>query len=226
MKMSAITGSCPARMASSHIFVNKDNFEFNREHNETFDKHMLARLQLHRLDAADDYAKDLHVTLGTLGVPAQCLPLTKTGDFDLTFHNEFVRSRRALEQSRKAHRPISTTGVEKLSSAEPGPCDVVYGMDSFSKSHKGNAKYLSYVEAFFEAYDAIDDRLRRRDIFMRVLCSVHNSGGRFLQRDQDGRWREVPDEAAIGKIGNTFRSRRRTLKKQSRSRSQHNDSNP
>ena len=246
-----VWANTPIRLSATHIFVNPDNQEFSNEQYRKVDKSMQARVKLYRIPL-QNYAQELHFILGTLGIPTDTLPLTKKGEFDLTYHNEFLKARRDLETKTTTSVALSFDDIDPLdididldhhdSSSliadlanadaigttmilSPLRHDVLLGVDALAKAHPGNSEYLQIIDSHFDVYNSVVDRLQRRVVMERVLTLIHARGGRFLQRRKRSKqeeeeessssgWVEVSNEEAINKIGNSFRSRRRVVKKQ------------
>ena len=149
---------------------------------------------------------------------ADCFDASKA---PLSWHIQFVRSRRSLEE--KHQRTSDNSSLEdapKPSNGDfvgiesPGKNDVLCGVESLARNHIGNFRYLSYIEAHFEEYNSIEDRLERKAFFDKVFSLVVGPGGRFLQRDEaTGLWIPVKDSVALEKIGNSFRTLRKKEKR-------------
>ena len=207
----AVIGMPPVKLVAIHIFYGASEtafFEHLRPSVNTLDKNAQVRMRIHSLGQYD--YKQLHFLLNTHGIPASVIPLREDGKYDLMYHNEYLRARKALEAERQQQSDCSRN-THVLS---PGPRDVIHGFDNFARSHVGNVKFLSLVEQMFPEYDAIYDRLRRPIIYQQLLDKIHDSGGLFLYKDDDGLWREASHKMAMDKIGNAFRSRRKIIKRE------------
>ena len=191
---------------ASGTFGKKYRFVFN---SSRIDQNAQVRIRIHSIGQYD--YKQLHFLLNTHGIPARVIPLREDGKYDLMYHNEYLRARKALETARQQQSDRSSRNTHTLS---PGPRDVIHGIDNFARSHAGNVKFLSLVEEMFPEYDAIEDRLERPIIYQQQLDKIHDSGGLFLYKDDDGLWREASHKMAMDKIGNAFRSRRKIIKRE------------
>ena len=211
----AMFGMPPVKLVAAHFFDASGTIgktlrsAFNSTH---IDHKAQVRMRIHSLGQYD--YKQLHFLLNTHGIPARVIPLREDGKYDLMYHNEYLRARKALETERQQQFDGSRVGERNAPTLSPGPRDVVYGVDKFARSHVGNVKYLSLVEEMFPEYDVIEDRLQRPIIYQRLLDKIHDSGGLFLYKDDDGLWREASHKMAMDKIGNAFRSRRKIIKRE------------
>ena len=212
----AMLGMTPVKLVAIHIFDASGTFgkyfRFIFEENTPLDKNAQVRIRSHPIGQYD--YKQLHFLLNTHGIPARVIPLREDGKYDLMYHNEYLRARKALETERQQQFDGSRVGERNAPTLSPGPRDVVYGVDKFARSHVGNVKYLSLVEEMFPEYDAIDDRLQRPIIYQRLLDKIHHSGGTFLYKDDEGLWREASHKMAMDKIGNAFRTHRKSIKRE------------
>ena len=202
----AVVGMPPVKLVAIHMF---DAYEkLMRNSVNTLDQKAQVRIRFHSLGQYD--YKQLHFLLNTHGIPASVIPLREDGKYDLMYHNEYLRARKALETERQQQSDRS----RNTPTLSPGPHDVIHGIDNFARNHVGNVKFLSLVEEMFLEYDDIEDRLRRPIIYQRALDKIHDSGGLFLYKDDDGIWREASHKMAMDKIGNAFRSRRKIIKRE------------
>ena len=214
--------ACPTRIDSNLLFVRPESTEFTSDIFHATGNHNQVRIQLHRLQP-NDFNK-MHFILSTVGIPVECLPVSKEGALDLTWHNQFLKSRRLVEEAtaRAAdgdkNASISSPLVDLGGTSSPSQNDVLCGVESLARTHIGNFKYLSYIESHFDEYNAIEDRLQRKAFFEKVFAVVQKSGGRFLQRSKTtGLWVPVEDSVALEKIGNSFRTRRKKGKRSGKS---------
>ena len=209
----AMLGMTPVKLVAIHIFDASGTFgkyfRFIFEENTPLDKNAQVRIRSHPIGQYD--YKQLHFLLNTHGIPARVIPLREDGKYDLMYHNEYLRARKALETERRQQSDRSSRNMPTLS---PGPRDVIHGFDNFARSHVGNVRFLSLVEEMFPEYDVIEDRLERPIIYQRALGKINDSGGLFLYKDDDGLWREASHKMAMDKIGNAFRSRRKIIKRE------------
>ena len=208
----AVIAMPPVKIVAAHFFDASGTFgrslrfAFNANH---IDQKAQVRIRSHSLGQYE--FKQLHFLLNTHGIPASVIPLLEDGEYDLMYHNEYLRARKALETERQQQSDGKSSGERNAPTLSPGPCDVIHGKDNFARSHIGNVKFLSLVEEMFPDYDVIDDRLQRPIIYQRALDKIHDSGGLFLYKDDDGIWREASHKMAMDKIGNAFRSRRKII---------------
>ena len=191
--------ACPIRTVSALLFVRPESNEFNPAIFHNVNKHTQSRGKLYHLNP-NDYAQ-VHFILSAFGVPVGCLPISKEGTLDLSWHIQYVMSRRSLEEKhRRTSDNSSLEDAPKPSNGDfvgiesPGQNDVLCGVESLARNHIGNFKYLSYIEAHFEEYNSIEDRLERKAFFDKVFSLVVGPGGRFLQRHEaTGLWIPVKD---------------------------------
>ena len=212
----AVIGVLPVKIVAAHFFDASgtfgESFVLNAPGFNSIDPKTQVRIRSHSLGQYD--YKQLHFLLNTHGIPARVIPLREDGKYDLMYHNEYLRARKALETERQQQFDGSRVGERNAPTLSPGPRDVVYGVDKFARSHVGNVKYLSLVEEMFPEYDVIEDRLQRPIIYQRLLDKIHHSGGTFLYKDDEGLWREASHKMAMDKIGNAFRTHRKSIKRE------------
>ena len=208
----AVIGVLPVKCVAAHFFDASgtfgEHFVLNAPGFNSIDPKTQVRIRIHPIGKYD--YKQLHFLLNTHGIPARVIPLREDGQYDLMYHNEYIRARKALETERQQQSDRSRNAP----TLSPGPRDVIHGIDNFARSHVGNVKFLSLVEEMFPEYDVIEDRLQRPIIYQRLLDKIHDSGGLFLYKDDDGLWREASHKMAMDKIGNAFRSRRKIIKRE------------
>ena len=168
------------------------------------------RLRFHSVKPFE-YEK-LHFILGTFGIPTQVLPLKINGEVDLTYHRELIKGRENVEaEQRRLQADAPTPSGSFNVVTTPGNLDVIRGNDSFARNHIGNLKFSKLVEDLFDEYNSTP-RGQKRKIYKKVLDMVHGYGGTFLERGENGTWKECDEEGAFEKIGNGLRSYRRHLK--------------
>mmetsp|Transcript_16058 Transcript_16058/g.39331 ORF Transcript_16058/g.39331 Transcript_16058/m.39331 type:complete len:603 (+) Transcript_16058:198-2006(+) len=101
--------------------------------------------------------------------------------------------------------------VGNLIDGQPRPHDVIFGR----VQNPGSELLQRLIKEHSEEYESLDRGMKMRlveTIIQRIQCV----GGRFLQpaatEDHNGRWREIPNEAARERISKYFRNNRRVWK--------------
>jgi hypothetical protein len=129
----------------------------------------------------------------TYGIPAQFLPMNEAGDVLLERHLEWVERRWAQESS----------GLRVTTAMIPRRFDVLMGRGGDLSEHTGNLRAFHIVEMHRERYENAG-KYEKTQIAERIVHLIHQSYGRFLQKDK-GEWVEVSTDMAREKISHCFR---------------------
>ena len=101
--------------------------------------------------------------------------------------------------------------------------DVLMGKGKPFQHHPGNAHLRILVDAMQDQYSAARQSRDKVNVVYRVCSMIKARSGRFLERDDDGWWRESNDIDAVDKVTTLFR---RTSKKEKPKRRNHALSKP
>jgi hypothetical protein len=125
------------------------------------------------------------------GIPADTVPVEKTGKLCVDLHKRFLEKRRHEEQDQaKADVTKSKNNVSAdkkgAQISVPASCDVLLGRGKGYFNHIGNVRYRSIIEEHKEEYDRATEE-GRQEIAEGIVSKVHDYGGRFL-KDGGGVW--------------------------------------
>ena len=101
--------------------------------------------------------------------------------------------------------------------------DVLMGKGKPLQHHNGNAHLRILVEAYIGEYQAAHRPRDKIEVVYKVCSMIKARSGRFLEKDDDGWWRESHDVDAVGKVTTLFR---RTSRKDKPKRDEHSVSKP
>jgi hypothetical protein len=101
--------------------------------------------------------------------------------------------------------------------------DVLMGKGKPFQHHPGNAHLRILVEAYMDEYQAGHRSRDKMDVVYKVCSMIKARSGRFLEKDDDGWWREAHDIDAVDKVTTLFR---RTSRKEKPKRDDHSVSKP
>jgi len=141
--------------------------------------------------------------LCTFGIDIQDL-----GAFGDEYIENFLEQRRTIEAEEKVKEQEreQQTGVIMY----PSPLDVLCGRGRPYQDFVGNVRVSQLVDEHVPLYLRTQERLKKTTIASGIVKSIHDAGGRFLTRRDDG-WEIASDKVARGKISQALRVR--TLKK-------------
>ena len=153
-------------------------------------------------------------SLMTYGIPTHDIPLGNNGDVVKTkYHTNWLKRRRTkelwqkeqLEKGAKAGEEKEFPGIEI-----PSRKDVLLGRGRPINEHAGNRSLHETIKSFRNEYDTAKGKGTKSTIAQRIVDLVHQSGGRFLKRNDqlDGWWEEVTNEVALDKVCHGFRAKR------------------
>ena len=89
--------------------------------------------------------------------------------------------------------------------------DVLMGKGKPFQHHPGNTHLRELVEAFMVEYHTALKSIDKREVVYKVCSMIKARPGRFLEKDEDGWWRESHDVEALAKVAVLFR---RTIRKE------------
>ena len=144
----------------------------------------------------------------TFGIPSESMPVTYEGVLKTYNHVKWIERRRAKDGVLKATGEFH--GVDM-----PGWEDVLFGRGRNFSDHPGSVKLRNIVNHYLEDYQR-GNKATKEAIGLRIRNTIRDDGGRFLKRNDDGFWVEVPEEAILSKIGMSFRTILSVARKQAK----------
>jgi hypothetical protein len=134
----------------------------------------------------------------SFGLPVKYYPVTDEGQLKTENHKKWIARRRVKEAALELLQVFN--GIDL-----PGLEDVVAGQGKPFREHSGNVRMRSLVVSCFEAYEKANNSDKMK-ITWKVVNTIKQADGRFLERGSDGWWYEVYDTVARAKVGICFRS--------------------
>ncbi len=124
--------------------------------------------------------------------------------FGPKYIEDFLATRRRVEAEEKQQRDEeeARTGVI----LHPGPIDVLCGRGRPYQDFPGNIRVGRIVDEHVPLYLETQERLAKTMIAISIVQNIQRSGGRFLNRRDDG-WEIAEDRVARGKISQALRVR-------------------
>jgi hypothetical protein len=155
-------------------------------------------------------------------------PMRNETDFDHGNHFKWLNQRRMDEEKTTVttkkppaeelcHSLEETSQHEQKEGFRPGdivtvpsPIDILLGRSKICQSHVGNARYLHFIGAHIEEYEATAKQ-KKTKLADEYIETIKNAGSRFLKETERG-WEVVDDKTARGKLANAFRDKRKKSK--------------
>jgi hypothetical protein len=91
----------------------------------------------------------------------------------------------------------------------PSRNDVLMGKGRPNQQHPGNVHLRMLVEDCIDEYQAAHGLVDKSDIVHKVCLMIKDRSGRFLQKDDDGWWRESTYADAVAKVRKLFQGTHR-----------------
>jgi hypothetical protein len=145
----------------------------------------------------------------TFGIPIDMFPMTSKGELKVANHLKWIKKRKVKDIMLKSVVDFGKVDM-------PNRNDVLLGKGKPNQQHPGNVRLRHLVELRLEDY-AVARKSDKTSFTREIVQTMKNSSGRFLKRDRDGWWEEVPDEDAREKVSKAFGSTRVSSTKTSRS---------
>jgi hypothetical protein len=136
----------------------------------------------------------------TFGIPVECLPLTDEGALKAANQMKWIAKRKIKES--KLKRSEEFHGIDL-----PGTNDILVGRGKPIGGHLGNVQLRRLVDHYLDEYEHATKQ-EKTLIATRIVNETKKYPTRFLKRNPDGWWVEVPDEVARTKVSTCFRSAR------------------
>ena len=166
--------------------------------------------------------------LTAFGIPKGILPVASDGTILIDDHMAWLNRRRQLEQARQeqlqqqfasmprrmdspppsSDNSCSTGGGGGFGGIHPTPGDILFGRGRKVRDHPGNAQFLQLVDHYMAKYEAAG-RVDKACIAEIIVRMIKDAGCRFLKKDEQEVWGEVPDSEARKKVAHAFRNRRK-----------------
>ena len=152
------------------------------------------------------YTEIMYSLLG-YGIPVDVFPSNDGVSMKMTNLNRWISKyiARDKELAKNGGKLGLFSGIDL-----PARNDVMAGAGKPMQHHSGNINLRVQVEGCLDEYMAASQLQDKMSIVHKVYSMIKAQSGRFLQKDDDGWWRELPKVAAIEKVRLTFhRARRR-----------------
>ncbi|KAG7361442.1 hypothetical protein IV203_036542 [Nitzschia inconspicua] len=149
-------------------------------------------------------------SLMTFGITRSILQLDDNGNLKPGVMQSFYERRRALE---KAREDINSGRIDY-----PAEMDVLLGRGRPYQNYSGNTLLSNILNVRRQEYNEAS-RFEKTVIAYDIVKTIHENGGRFIQRNEstDG-WVEVPEAVARDKVSSGFRSKARVQESQATKR--------
>ena len=161
-------------------------------------EHLRRRVRIH-----DGAHLECLYALQSFGISPDKLPICLiTGSLKTTAHTKFLNARKAKEVLMKQ----SSTPLEVVDDLTDN--DVALWRGRIYQLHPGNVRMRELIAESREEYDKAT-KGPKAEIAMEIVQKIKTQyKGRFLTKDSDGVWIEVPDKEAQRKVSKAFRSAR------------------
>jgi hypothetical protein len=143
---------------------------------------------------------EVQYILMTFGLPVTVFPMTSGGELKVANHLKWIKKRKVKEEMLASFGVFDKVDVPNLN-------DVLVGKGKPCQQHSGNLRLRHLVELRMADYIVVR-KSEKKNFTQEIVQTIQKSSGRFLKRDPDGWWQEVPDEDALEKVSKTFGSTR------------------
>ncbi|VEU40843.1 unnamed protein product [Pseudo-nitzschia multistriata] len=127
------------------------------------------------------------------GIPVELIPLTDTGNIKTTYLKQWIKLRRMIEV-------VKMTGGNNDDSSSiiecPGSNDVIFRSGTSMSCHGGNVRFRCMIESKHEI-PSIVSQTTQAELAEQLIEEIESLGGRFLEWDNRGYWREIDDRLRI-----------------------------
>ena len=139
----------------------------------------------------------MYSLLGFGRIPVHLFPLSENRTIKKTTLNRWI--------AKCIPRDLQLSYAKEFSGVDlPTRNDVLMGKGKPIQLHAGNDHLRVLVEDNTFEYQAAHLSLDRMNIVYKVFSMIHARHGWFLHKDDDGWWRESPEEDALEKVRKTF----------------------
>eukprot|EP00568_Trieres_chinensis_P000260 CAMPEP_0183307666 /NCGR_PEP_ID=MMETSP0160_2-20130417/18660_1 /TAXON_ID=2839 ORGANISM="Odontella Sinensis, Strain Grunow 1884" /NCGR_SAMPLE_ID=MMETSP0160_2 /ASSEMBLY_ACC=CAM_ASM_000250 /LENGTH=337 /DNA_ID=CAMNT_0025471305 /DNA_START=35 /DNA_END=1048 /DNA_ORIENTATION=+ len=92
---------------------------------------------------------------------------------------------------------------------EPNDKDVLLGRGGLTNHHVGNKRYREEIEQLKPWYNSCKTKTEKKELSQLFMEYVHSYGGRFLEKDETGRWHLAENKRARKKASQALRENKR-----------------
>jgi hypothetical protein len=143
----------------------------------------------------------------TFGVPVELLPITYQGELKTANHMKWIGRRHVKEAF--LLKTIHVHGLRFDKIDLPGRNDVILRRGRIFHDHPGNVRMRGCIDFFKQDYKSAPLG-EKANIASKIVQTIKEERGRFLERDGDGWWVEVLDKEAGKRVSKAIRSARPT----------------
>ena len=118
--------------------------------------------------------------------------------------NSSTQTSRPSTVCTKPNKEPTPTEMTIILPDDPTVRDVLLGRGGGINSHPGNARFRDESRKLRGVYEA-SVRKDKKQISLDLVDTVHEYGGRFMRKEQDGKWYEVDHESARKKCSQALR---------------------
>lgn len=188
----------PKKLVSGHFCGSRDLVDLRRSVAEF--ELQTCLMDRFRIRIHQGTHKEISRSLLSYGINMRGGPIQDDGRWSNTTHA-------ARLEELKAHEEDDSPGII------PEPFDVLLGRTSRSRDFTGNKRLAHLCLMFFRKFTE-SNRVQKTELTARLVSIIHQSGGKFLQWEEECGWEEADDEVAHGKVAHTFRYTKAKLAKQ------------
>ena len=182
----------PYRTCAFHLCFQRDNLmPFLSFFQTVVGKHIRMRFRTHQ-------GSGLEIIYALMSYGITELPIEADGSVDIVACQNYIIGRRQKEQEEEDH--------ERKMCIFPSQKDVILGRGKPYHEFSGNRKMAAIMANYWLQYKQATERLDKLCIASTVVNKVQESGGRFLQRNEQG-WETVDDSTARLKVTYAFRNK-------------------
>jgi hypothetical protein len=145
----------------------------------------------------------------TFGIAGWAFPMEDDGSLKRKSHEEWLKTRRAVESRRAAQEAESSSSRAVQVITVPSRSDVLFGRGMRCQTHPGNIRLKLMMEKLFSRYEG-SNKPQKTELATAIVNQVKSMGTRFLKQKQGGdlSWEEVDFKTAQAKVSHDFRSLR------------------
>jgi hypothetical protein len=143
----------------------------------------------------------------TFGIPVDWLPVNYEGELKTNTHAKWVARREVKDSNMMCSGKHE--GIDL-----PSHNDVTLGRGKPCQDHPGNVRMRDLVDMHLDEYKSSKILGQKTFLAEKIVASMKQSSCRFLKRNADGWWLDVPDEEAVVKVLKTFKTALSTLASQ------------
>lgn len=142
--------------------------------------------------------------LMSYGIPTQDFPVKSNGDVSIKNQVKWIARRQARDQFLESYTASTFKKVELPSSNDV----ILVGRRMLYHRHAGNQNLRLLLESMLPQQP--QDKKSRAELAKRVLEHIQAGRGRFLRKDKDDWWMEVPEQEARDKVLRSFATLQKT----------------